>query len=79
MISATQAAAMTADESTTLQLRRTHEAIVQAARKGHHCATVKHLELETIDELQRIGYKIYYDDCDRGTSFYIISWKHTCM
>lgn len=80
MISAQQAALMYAHESKDLQLHFVYEDIANAARKGLHCITHKnYLSTRAIDELQRLGYKIYYDDCDRGTSFWVISWEHACI
>lgn len=80
MISAQQAALMHAHESKDLQLHFVYEDIANAARKGLHCITYKnYLGTKAVDELQQQGYQVIFDECDRGTSFWVISWKHACM
>ena len=76
MMSAQQAAQLT---NTSLKLQLVYEQIENAAKHNRDCVIVKHLDDDLQNKLQQDGYKLLHDECSRGMSFWVISWKHACM
>lgn len=80
MISAQQAAKLFSAYSSGLQLQFVYDKIATAARQGLQSVVYdKYLSTAAVEELQQQGYKLYHDECERGMSFWVISWKHACM
>ena len=80
MISAQQAAKLFAEYSSGLQLHFIYDKIADAARRGLQCTVYDgYLSPAAVEELHQQGYKLHLDECNRGMSFWVISWKHACM
>jgi|LakMenEpi03Aug12_release.lakeMendotaPanAssembly.Ray.scaffolds.fasta_scaffold2001675_1 hypothetical protein len=79
MISAQQAAKIMAEYSPSLQLHLVWNKIKSAALRGHSCITVDHLSEQAQQELLNAGYALHLDECNRGTSFWVVSWKDAAV
>lgn len=73
MISAQHAANISANYSPDLP--NVWSKIKHAATRGYDCITVNHLAEQSQQALKTAGYTLYFDDCDRGMSFWVVSWK----
>lgn len=79
MISAQQAAKIMAEYSPSMQLHLAWDKIMHAARRGHSCTTIDHLSEQAQQELLNAGYALHLDECSRGMSFWVVSWKDAAV
>lgn len=73
MISAQHAANISANYSP--DLFDVWSKIKHAATRGYDCITVHYLAETAQQTLKNAGYTLYFDECDRGMSFWVVSWK----
>jgi len=73
MITAQQAADISAKYSP--ELTSVWIKIKHAATHGYDCITLNHLAEQAQQALKDAGYTLYFSDCERGMSFWVVSWK----
>lgn len=75
MISAQQAADISANSLKHSSLHLIWEKIKCAATRGCDCITVDYITETAQQTLKDAGFSLYFDECDRGMSFWVVSWK----
>lgn len=75
MITAKQAHDLMID-SLQGELNVISEQITRSANSGKDSTVLYYISPQAQQVLTNAGYQVCYDDCERGTSFYAISWKN---